>query len=221
MLTNNESDHVLIVEKICFHYNKSKPVIEEIDMHIDRGEIIGISGENGSGKSTLLKLLVGLLSPKSGSIKSSGRIGYSPQDVIIFDYLTVKENFQVFGKGMKLSNKEIQRQSLMIMEKLRFSEYENELVKNLSGGTAQKVNFGISLLGDPDLLILDEPYQGMDYSSFLSFWDIQNKLRNEGKSIIIVSHLLEDRTKFTRNLHLMKGRLNECVGDDCDECKGI
>ena len=212
--TQQEDTTILQAEHIQFSYTPKKPVIRDISFNVSPGEIVGISGENGSGKSTLLKLLVGLLKPKKGTR------GYSPQDVLLFENLTVKENFLVFGKGLGLSEADILKQADEIMERLNFAQYGDTLVKNLSGGTAQKTNFGISMLGDPDVLILDEPYQGMDYSSFTAFWEIQFEMRKKGKAIIIVSHLIEDKEKFTKSYHLIQGKLQGCTGDDCPVCCG-
>jgi ABC-type multidrug transport system ATPase subunit len=117
------------------------------------------------------------------------------------------ENFRIFGKGIGLSSGEIEDEADGIMKTLNFPQYRDALVKNLSGGTAQKLNFGIALLGEPDIFILDEPYQGLDYASFLAFWDIQLAQREKGKAIVIVSHLIEDKSKFTRSFHLVEGQL--------------
>ena len=219
-IVEKSGQELLLARDIHFAYNKKQPVLRGISLKVYPGEIIGISGENGSGKSTLLKILVGLLTPKQGSILVNGRIGYSPQDLLLFDNLTVMENFLLFGKGMDLSKEEITAQAEDIMERLNFSQYRDTLVRNLSGGTAQKTNFGISLLGDPDILILDEPYQGMDYASFTAFWEIQFEMRKRGKSIIIVSHLIEDKEKFTRAIHLISGKLQSCTDKDCPGCCG-
>ena len=215
-----DSKYILEVKDLLFWYSKSKPLLVDVNFRVKRGEIVGITGENGSGKTTLLKLIVGLLKPKKGEIIIRGRVGYSPQQLLLFENLTVLENFLIFGRGLNLGREEIEREALEIMRRLNFLEYKDVLVKNLSGGTAQKLNFGISLLGDPDLLVLDEPYQGMDYASFISFWDIQRELRDRGKAIIIVSHLIEDTSKLSRNLHLTDKRIIECIGTNCPICGG-
>jgi len=216
--TSSAKTPLMCAKDLSFGYKKNNPVIKQLSLKVHKGEIIGISGENGSGKSTLLKLLVGLLKPQKGEITLHGKLGYSPQDILLFDNLTVMENFMVFGKGLNLNEQEIREQAKDIMERLKFTQYENTLVKNLSGGTAQKTNFGIALLGNPDMLILDEPYQGMDYSSFTAFWEIQFDMRKQGKAIIIVSHLIEDKEKFTHSLHLINGKLQACTKEDCPVC---
>ncbi|MHA1977706.1 MAG: ATP-binding cassette domain-containing protein [Candidatus Hodarchaeales archaeon] len=209
---------VLETHNLYFSYNRKYPIIQSLDFIVKPSEIVGISGENGSGKSTLLKLLVGLLTPQKGEMNIRGRIGYSPQDLLLFENLTVLENFQVFGRGIGLSQFDIEEETTRILTRLKFLNYKNTLIKNLSGGTAQKANFGLSLLGNPDVLILDEPYQGMDYASYLAFWEIQKEIRNSGKSVIIVSHLIEDKSKFTRALHLINGKLQGCTIVGCPEC---
>ncbi len=215
-----EQETILRMRNIRFKYNKRNEVLKDVNLDVHPGEIIGISGENGSGKSTLLKVIIGLLKPNEGFIERKGRLGYSPQSLTLFENLSVMENFRVFGRGQGLTNLQIDEQAGKIMDLLKFAQYKDTLVKNLSGGTAQKLNFGISLLGDPDVLVLDEPYQGLDYASFLAFWDIQFDLRARGKAVIIVSHLIEDQSKFSRSLHLVKGRLQSCNRIDCPECCG-
>lgn len=220
-LEKNESGQdLLTISNLTFGYTRKRTILENLDFRVGKGEIIGISEENGSGKSTLLKLLVGLLKSKKGTITRTGQLGYSPQDLLLFDNLTVLENFKVFGRGMGLSPGVVEQEAGRIMDRLKFPRYRDTPVKNLSGGTAQKLNFGISLLGDPDILVLDEPYQGMDYSSFLAFWEIQHELRSKDKTVIIVSHLIEDQSKFTRSLHLINKKLQACARKDCPVCCG-
>jgi ABC-2 type transport system ATP-binding protein len=209
----NNITKLMEIKDLSFYYSKKNILLKNINVYA--GEIIGISGENGSGKSTFLKILVGLLKPKKGNVNKSSIIGYSPQNLLLFDNLNIMENFRVFGKGMNLTNQEIDQQSEDIMGKLNFKQYHKTQIRHLSGGTKQKVNFGISLLGNPKILILDEPYQGMDYASFKAFWDIQFYLRKNGLAIIIVSHIIEDQTKFTKSLHLVEGRLQECELKNC------
>ncbi|OLS20401.1 MAG: ABC-type transporter ATP-binding protein EcsA [Candidatus Heimdallarchaeota archaeon LC_2] len=210
-----QKNSLLEVNNINFFYNKRKDIIKNLNFKLFPSEIVGISGENGAGKSTFLKLLVGILKPRKGNIIKNGILGYSPQNILLFDNLTVLENFRVFGKGLNLSQTTIEEKTSEILDILQFKQYKDTFVKDLSGGTAQKTNFGISLLGDPDILVLDEPYQGLDYSSFTAFWEIQFKLRKLGKSIIIVSHLIEDQSKFTRSLHLINKKLQSCDKQNC------
>ena len=209
---------ILRIRDVRFGYQRRHPVLKGIDLEVRPGEIVGISGENGSGKSTLLKLIVGLLKPQEGTVERTGQLGYSPQTLLLFEHLTVRENFQVFGRGLGLDRDRIRRQSDHAMEALQYAQYADRQVAHLSGGTQQKLNFSLSLLGAPRLLVLDEPYQGLDHASFLKFWQMQRGLREHGLAVVIVSHLIQDQERFTRSLHLVDGRIQACTRPGCDCC---
>jgi len=181
-------------------------VLKGASLTMSRGEIIGIIGENGVGKSTLVRILMGLLAPDAGSIVSHGSFGYCPQELVIFDTLTVYENFQYFAVAYGLNNG-WQDNKNYLLDHFGFSRSENCLASQLSGGTKQKLNLLIALLHSPDILILDEPYSGLDWDTYLRFWEYADKLRTEGKSVLIVSHLVNDRSRFDHIYDLRDGLL--------------
>jgi ABC-type multidrug transport system ATPase subunit len=154
-------------------------VLRGIDFKVSRGEIVGITGENGSGKSTLLKIMVGLLPYDQGEVILHGSFGYCPQDPLLFDDLTMEENIEYFSAAYGLDQKEGISRGNDLMKMLRCEQFKMKLARYLSGGTRQKLNLIISLLHDPDILILDEPYQGFDYESYLSFWEIAKNLKEK------------------------------------------
>ncbi len=187
------------------------PVLDEVTFRMKEGEIAGIVGENGSGKSTLLKIVVGLLAPSSGTARATERIGYCPQDLLIFETLTVAENFSYFARAYGLIGKdrasgwhETKRD---LLGRFRFQAFDGELVSTLSGGTKQKLNFCLSVLHSPGLLILDEPYSGFDWETYLHFWDYAGALREKGRCILIVSHFIYDRSQFDALYELKEGVL--------------
>lgn len=204
---------IVDVEHIRKAYDK-RTVLQDVSFKMCSGEIVGIVGENGSGKTTLLKILVGLLAPDAGTILLKGRLGYCPQDMLVFDTLTVRENFQYFATayGLDLGARDPQWKivKLGFEQRLKYESYDNALVLHLSGGTKQKLNFSLSALHEPDLLILDEPYSGFDWETYLHFWDFAAELRSRGKSILIVSHFVYDRSQFDALLELKNGVL-QCV----------
>jgi ABC-type multidrug transport system ATPase subunit len=210
---------ILEVRKAKFAYRKNTPVLRNISFEAFPGEIIGVLGENGSGKSTLLKLLVGMLTPQEGTLRYWGSVGYCPQDLLLFEFLTVAEHFQLYGAGYRLVKDDISQKQQYLLEKLRFAQYEHEQVRDLSGGTKQKLNLSLALLHDPDILLLDEPYQGFDYDTFLRFWELQDDFRAKSKTILIVSHLIEDRSKLDRTVTLRDGYSTPCdPGCHCRTC---
>ena len=204
---------VLQAERIAKSFGRHS-VLKDVSLEMGRGEIAGIVGENGAGKSTLLKILMGLLAPGAGKVVARGTIGYCPQETVAFETLTVYENFQYFatayglrGNGLADSWEDAKDD---LLGSFHFGQYENRLVSELSGGTKQKLNLSLALLHSPDILILDEPYSGFDWETYLRFWDYTEKLQAQGKSILIVSHLVNDRTKFD-NLYALREGYLECA----------
>lgn len=208
-----DSDSVLEAKGIAKRFGKHS-VLREVTFELRRGEIVGVVGENGAGKSTLLKILMGLLKPTAGEVITEGTIGYCPQEMIIFETLTVRENFNYFATAYGLRRRKNARSWEDMKDQLLdffcFGRYENRLVSQLSGGTKQKLNLSLALLHSPDLLILDEPYSGFDWETYLRFWEYAEKLQSLGKSILIVSHFANDRSKFSSLYQLRDGGL-ECA----------
>jgi len=209
MGSDNES--VLKAEHVAKSFGMRR-VLEDVSFEMRKGELIGIVGENGAGKSTLLKILVGLLAPSSGTVSAHGRVGYCPQDALVFDTLTVNENFQYFASAYNLDGRDEnlgawEKQKKSLMRHFNFEQYAEALVSTLSAGTRQKLNLSLAMLHGPDLLILDEPYTGFDWETYLHFWEVTVDLRSRSNSILIVSHFIYDRQKFDRVLQLKGGYL--------------
>ena len=187
------------------------PVLKDVSFQAEKGRIIAIMGENGAGKSTLLKILVGLLKPDLGKIVLYGSLGYCPQELLIFDRLTVLENLKYFytayGLGELPATNTGNKYLDTLLEKLNFKEYQNTPVTHLSGGTKQKLNLTLALLSEPELLILDEPYAAFDWQTYLYFWELAVEWRDRGKSIILVSHIIYDRSKIDTLYELRDGIL--------------
>jgi len=204
--------NILEVENISKSFGK-KIILREVSFNAQQGKIIGIIGENGSGKSTLLRILVGLLSSNSGTVKVQGTLGYCPQEPLVFESLTVRENFEYFATAYDMKRKKNvswKAAKNELVERFQFQQYEDVLVSQLSGGTKQKLNLCLSLLHSPDLLILDEPYAAFDWVTYLYFWDFISELRDLRKSLILVSHFIYDRSKIDLTFELKEGIL-KCV----------
>jgi ABC-type multidrug transport system ATPase subunit len=184
---------------------KRRHVLAGLDLTVERGRIIGITGENGSGKTTLLKLLVCLLRPDGGDMWIGGRVGYCPQDPLVFQHLTVRENFAFFAAAYGLRNWIDPMTELL--RRFRFEASETALVSEVSGGTRQKLNLCLALLHDPDLLLLDEPYSGFDWETYLEFWSNVQEWKAQGKGLLVVSHFIYDRSRLDDIYDLRDGRL--------------
>lgn len=182
-------------------------VLRDISFQLEAGSITGIVGENGSGKSVLMEIIVGARSADKGKVTRNGKIGYCPQKAVLFPHLTVQEHFIYFSVAYGIDSEESKRQSEDLLQHFNYKKYQQEKIINLSGGTQQKLNLSIALLHEPDLLILDEPYNGFDWDTYQKFWDYTNHLKKQGCAILIVTHLLSEKEKLDRIYELENGIL--------------
>ncbi len=199
---------ILHAKNIEKSYGKKK-VLNGISLKLKIGRMYGIAVENGSGKSTLLKSLIGYTKIQKGSVAINGDFGYCPQLPHFFDQLTVEEHFKYFCAAYDIEQREAQSPIQFLLERLNFQKYFKYRISELSGGTIQKLNLAISLLNFPDLLILDEPYNGFDWDTYLRFWDLTDDLKEKGITVLIVSHFINDLKRFDCSYELKNGQLYE------------
>ncbi|MFD3608264.1 ABC transporter ATP-binding protein [Streptomyces atroolivaceus] len=190
--------------KDVHHAYRRRAVLQGVDLRLRAGTLCGIVGENGAGKSTLLKVLSGELRPMRGTVRHSGRFGYCPQHVILNDALTVRQHLTFFQTAYRLADV---RYAEEVMEILGFTGYADERAGVLSGGTRQKLNVTLALMHDPQVLLLDEPYQGFDWDTYQRFWDLAVRLRDAGRSVLVVSHLAYDAERLDELWRLDSGTL--------------
>lgn len=184
-------------------------VLRGVSFEIRSGELVGLVGENGSGKTTLMQIIVGLLNEDGGTVERSGSLGYCPQIPLVWGKLTVAEHFELFAQAYRLPGDLAAQRRRELLGELEFTRYAGYRVEDLSGGTRQKLNLALSLMHRPDLLLLDEPYAGFDWETYLRFWTMSERLRSEGMAILIVSHLISERDRLDRILELAGGRVSE------------
>jgi ABC-type multidrug transport system ATPase subunit len=181
-------------------------ILKGASLEVCDGELVGLVGENGSGKSTLMQIVVGLLGANGGSVSQPGRLGYCPQLPMLWDKLTVDEHFELFARAYDLDDTARDQAVEGLFEELQFERYRAYRVEELSGGTRQKLNLALALMHDPDLLLLDEPYSGFDWETYVRFWEMSERRRDNGMGILIVSHLLAERERLDRVYELRDGR---------------
>ena len=191
----------LVVSKVAKRYGRTT-ILEDVDLAVDRGEVVALTGENGAGKSTLMKICTGLLAPDSGTVAVSGRVGYCPQQPGLFDLLTADDHLVMFGRGVGLTRAESLRRGHEVLDEFGYPLHERNVIRDLSGGTAQKVNLALALLTDPTVLLLDEPYQGFDRGTYVNFWDHCETWRKAGKSVVVVTHMLAELDRVDRVVEL-------------------
>ena len=181
-------------------------VLRGADLELCAGEIVGLVGENGSGKSTFMKILVGALDSDAGSVGVSGRVGYCPQEPLLYERLTCDEHLQLFGVAYGMDPPATQAAAEELYDRLGFGRWRDIQVAELSGGTRAKLNLALALLADPDLLLLDEPYAGFDWDTYQRFWDVTAERRARGRSVLVVSHFVTDQERFDRVVDMRDGK---------------
>lgn len=178
-----------------------RTVLDGIDLVVKAGEATALVGENGAGKTTLLRACAGLERLEAGEIDVRGRIGYCPQEPGVLDHLDANEHIVLFGRGMGLDPDEALDTGREILHQLHFPVGDPTLASDLSGGSRQKLNLALALLGSSDVLLLDEPYQGFDHGTYVDFWNLIDSWRAEGRAIVIVTHML---TELNRVDHVVE-----------------
>ena len=200
---------VLRAENLYKSFGRHK-VLQGVNFPVYAGTLVGVVGENGAGKSTLLRILAGELRPNRGSVVLSGALGYCPQAVVLNDALTVNQHLDYFRAAYNIRDLRYARE---IIEQLGYEKYTDAVVGTLSGGTKQKLNLTLALMHEPQVLLLDEPYQGFDWETYLHFWDLVTALRGRNCSLLIISHLIFEQQRFDTVYHLQEGIIRETADE--------
>lgn len=192
------------IKNLCFSYTNKQPyLLNDINLKLPKGIYLSIVGENGSCKTTLIKLILGLLKPTAGTIEiESKEIAYVPQRLDSFNSqfpITVKEVLSCHKKTLKDKNINIDS----ALKDVNMIEYKNRLLGMLSGGQQQRILIARALMGNPDIIILDEPSTGVDEGNQREIYSILKKLNQEDKKTIIsIEHNLD--IALNNSTHILK-----------------
>ena len=178
---------MLTADGLTFSYNR-KPLLESLSFQAAPGECVVFAGPNGSGKSTALSLLAGVLKPDAGSIRAEGRIGYVPQGTALFEDMSVADNLAFFAD---LAGAKVPKEPAF-----GISRFLKKKVASLSGGTKKRVSIVCALLGDPDILLFDEPCAGLDIQYRDELTALILQLKGEGRSVCYVGHETSEFSSF-------------------------
>jgi ABC-2 type transport system ATP-binding protein len=194
-----------------------REVLHDLDFVLRPGEVTGLLGPSGGGKTTLMRALVGVQRIVSGSVEVLGepagspelrdRIGYVTQAPSVYDDLTVTENLRFFARILRVHDERVE-------ECLRTVDLQNErdrVVARLSGGQRSRVSLAVALLGRPPLLVLDEPTVGLDPVLRVDLWNTFHRLAEEGTTVLVSSHVMDEASRCDRLLLMRDGRL---IADD-------
>jgi ABC-2 type transport system ATP-binding protein len=196
---------VLVARGICKSFGRRR-VLAGLDLEAAAGEMVAVAGENGTGKTTLLRILAGDLRPDAGSVAIRGRPGYCPQTAVLDEALTVDQNVRYFQAAYGIGRT---GRAEALIERLGYAGCRDQRAGTLSGGTKQKLSLTLALMHDPPVLLLDEPYQGFDWQTYLAFWEMAGELRDRGTATVVISHLVFEQERFDRICHLRDGRIEQ------------
>jgi len=193
--------------------------VDNITFTVKDGEVVGLLGQNGAGKSTTMNMITGFIEPTEGNIvingfdimkkplKAKKQIGYMPENVPLYTELTVKE-FVTYMAELKLVERKIRKQEVEnVIKEIGLQEVENKLIRNLSRGYKQRVSMAGALVGNPEVLILDEPTVGLDPKQII---EIRNLIKNLGKkhTVILSSHILSEISQICEKVVILnKGKI--------------
>ncbi len=206
---------MLKVKNVSKYYGTVKAV-DNLSFSVEKGEIFGLLGVNGAGKTTTFRMIMNLISPSDGTITFNGKkidydvtdkIGFLTEERSLLTKLTVKEQMLYYGALKSLDEKTILKRLDKLLKRFKISEYKDRKINTLSKGNQQKVQFISAIINEPDLLILDEPFSGLDPINIELFKSVILELKQKGTSIIFSSHRMDHVELFCEKLViLVKGK---------------
>jgi ABC-2 type transport system ATP-binding protein len=207
---------------VLLHLSKSYGdvyVVQDLSLSIDAGAIFGFLGPNGAGKTTTMRMLCGLTHPSSGNAtinnadtwkerqKVRTKFGYVPQSFSLYRDLTVLENFRFFGGAYNVPGAEVETRIDRLLHVIDLEEKRGTTADNLSGGMRQLLAIGCALVHNPSVLFLDEPTRGLDPVHRQQIWNLLYDLSNEGKTIFVTTHYMDEAERCTEVGFIDNGRL--------------
>ncbi len=210
------SNQVCNVSQLSISFGRTE-VLKNISLTIDKGEIFGFLGPSGAGKTTLVKAIAGLqtihtgevevLNAKMPTLSLSERIGYMAQSDALYQDLTAQENLQFFASLYKMKTTVRKNRIQEVMELVNLQEHLHKPVQQFSGGMKRRLSLAISLLHNPEILILDEPTVGIDPLLRKSIWQELRELSRQGTTVLVTTHVMDEAQKCDRLAMIREGEL--------------
>ncbi len=204
---------MLNIEKLSKSYNERK-VLQDLTLHIQAGEIYGLLGPNGAGKTTTINILCNLLTSDSGVVKINGQpiseatkqlIGVAPQENLLYKSLSCEENLNFFAQIYGLKTQQRRQQIQDCLAAVNLLDRAKSPVETLSGGMQRRLNIAVALVHQPKLVILDEPTTGLDIEARYEIWDLIRRLKSQGITVLLTTHLLDEAERLCQRIGILKG----------------
>lgn len=191
-----------------------KRAVDDFSLILEKGKILGLLGPNGAGKTTALRMIMNIIAPDSGEIEILGerfneklkdKIGYLPEERGLYRKMKISETLRFFGKLKGMKSADISEQSEILLKKFDLYDYKDKKIEELSKGMAQKLQIITTILHSPDILILDEPFSGLDPVNIEMVKDLILGMKREGITIIFSTHLMEYAEKIVDSVVMING----------------
>jgi len=214
------ADHLSKTFRVGFWGRKVRAVVD-LSMDVRRGEIFGLLGPNGAGKTTTIKLLLGFVRPTSGKASVAGfpagslaarrRLGYLPENPALYEYLNGIEYLRFAGRLAGLAKADAARRTDVLLERVGLAGRADRAIRRFSKGMVQRLGLAQALIGDPEIVILDEPMSGLDPIGRKDVRDLIFSLRGEGRTVLFSTHILSDVEAICDRIGIIaEGRLTDC-----------
>ncbi|MDP3066838.1 MAG: ATP-binding cassette domain-containing protein [Methanobacteriaceae archaeon] len=187
--------------------------VDKLNLKIKRGEVFGFLGPNGAGKTTSIRMMVGLLRPTSGQVLVNGQdvhevekgtIGVCPQEMVLWEHLTPAESLNLMGNMYGIPKKNRHERAEQLLADLFLTDKAKSQVKDLSGGMKRRLNLALAIVHQPEIVVLDEPSEGLDPQSRRVLWNYIRSLRDdEGKTVILTTHLMDEADKLSDRIAII------------------
>jgi ABC-2 type transport system ATP-binding protein len=216
--------NAVTLENVCKSFGQVHAV-DDLSVQVPVGSVYGFLGPNGAGKTTTIRMIMNIIRPDSGRIeiledgqieRTKNRIGYMPEERGLYRKMTVRKVLAYFGAIKGLDTKEIAHRVPRWLERVDLADWADKKVEELSRGMHQKLQFAVTVINEPQLVILDEPFSGLDPLNQDPLKDIILEMRNEGKTVIFCTHVLHEAEKLcdfilliNKGKSILDGRLDE------------
>ncbi|HEY9764213.1 MAG TPA: ABC transporter ATP-binding protein [Trichocoleus sp.] len=203
---------MLQIDNLCKRYGK-RPILQNLCLDLQPGEIYGLLGPNGAGKTTTINLICGLLEADSGSIYIGGRraglatkpvLGVMPQENLLYRGLTCEENLAFFGRIYGMGRRDRKLQIERCLSLVNLLDRAKTPVEKLSGGMQRRLSLAVAMMHRPKLLILDEPTTGLDIEARYEVWSLIRSLKQSGVTVLLTTHLLDEVERLCQRIGIIK-----------------
>lgn len=222
------------IKDLCFEYEENSPILKNVDLKVNQGEIFGLLGPNGAGKTTLLSFLSGTRKNSKKNIKILGTdisefknindwkdIAHAPQELALFPNQSAFDNLLFFANILNLDKEEKTKKIKEVLNTVDLTDQKEKKVENYSGGMKRRLNLAVALLGSPKVLILDEPTVGVDPQTRNFIFEKIEELSRQGMSIIYTTHYMEEIERLCKRIAILHQGKIVYTGDICDFKKDL